>query len=240
MTPTPRRYGALAVAAPLLVAAGLVSGCDGGSSSPPASSAALHRLSVRAVLAERTVTSNSAPGTAITSTSSAAPAPVAAPSDPSDLAWLDPTVTAQLGAVRCQPVPASGAASGPVVAPAEDLTRPLVACSVDGATAYALGPAEVQGSDVSEATAVAPGAGSTSWSVMVELSASGAEAFGRMTRRLVLLPDARNQAALVLDGVVVTAPRIAEAITGGRLQISGGFGSAQAQSLADRIRSSVK
>lgn len=189
---------------------------------------------MRAVLAERPITSPPASdGAAL----SASPAPGSTPTDPSDLAWLDTTLVSQLRALQCRPAPAPDRATA---APAENLARPLAACSADGATAYALGPAEVNGPDIVEATAQAPDPGSTSWSVTLRVSASSAQTFHRMTQRLAALPDTRNQAALVLDGLVVTAPRIAEPITGDQLQISGNLDEAEATSLADRIRHSSR
>jgi preprotein translocase subunit SecD len=44
-----------------------------------------------------------------------------------------------------------------------------------------------------------------------------------------------NQAAIVINGVVVTAPGVNETITGGQLQITGPFSQEEAQALADSL-----
>ena len=53
---------------------------------------------------------------------------------------------------------------------------------------------------------------------------------------MVNLPSPQNQVAIVLDGVVVSAPRINEAILGGSAQITGSFSQLEAQDLANVLK----
>jgi preprotein translocase subunit SecD len=52
----------------------------------------------------------------------------------------------------------------------------------------------------------------------------------------VSLPEPQNRVAIVLDGTVVSDPRINEAITAGQAQISGGFTRESASGLASNLR----
>jgi preprotein translocase subunit SecD len=57
-----------------------------------------------------------------------------------------------------------------------------------------------------------------------------------MTTRLTSLPSPQNQAAIVLDGLVYSAPRINEAINTGTAQITGNFTQLEAQDLANVLK----
>lgn len=83
---------------------------------------------------------------------------------------------------------------------------------------YVLGPAELTGEIVRTARAVPP-AGAEGWTVNVDFTGDGADAFDEMAGRYV-----GKQVAIVLDGVVRSAPVIREARFGGTAVISGGEG----------------
>ena len=57
-----------------------------------------------------------------------------------------------------------------------------------------------------------------------------------MTSRVTKLASPQNQAAIVLDGLVISAPRINEAILTGSAQITGGFTQADATDLANVLK----
>jgi len=57
-----------------------------------------------------------------------------------------------------------------------------------------------------------------------------------MTTRLTGLPSPQNQAAIVLDGLVYSAPRINESINTGTAQITGSFSQADATDLANVLK----
>ena len=63
----------------------------------------------------------------------------------------------------------------------------------------------------------------TDWNVNLELKAHGADVFGKATKAVVNYKSPFNQIAVVLDGVVESAPVIQSAITDGNAQISGNF-----------------
>ena len=64
----------------------------------------------------------------------------------------------------------------------------------------------------------------------------GTKAFGALTQRVTSLASPQNQVAIVLDGVVVSAPRINEAIPSGNAQITGSFTQQDATDLANVLK----
>jgi preprotein translocase subunit SecD len=64
----------------------------------------------------------------------------------------------------------------------------------------------------------------------------GTKAFGALTNRVTTLASPLNQVAIVLDGLVVSAPRINEAIPSGNAQITGSFSQLEAQDLANVLK----
>ena len=103
----------------------------------------------------------------------------------------------------------------------------LITCDRELANRYLLGPADVVGTDIADATAAIP-QGTVAWQVNLEFTSSGAEAFFASTQRLAAQAPPQNQFAIVLDGLVVSAPRVNEPIPGGRAQITGQFTQAEA------------
>ena len=118
----------------------------------------------------------------------------------------------------------------------DDPTQPLVSCSRDGASKYILAPAEVEGNQVSKASAVLDNTNGNGWMVLLSFNGAGTTAFGKMTTRVTSLGSPQNQAAIVLDGLVVSAPRINEAINSGSAQITGNFTQTDATDLANKLK----
>ena len=112
----------------------------------------------------------------------------------------------------------------------------IVACSRDGGAKYILGPAEVLGRQVSEASAGIDQQGASAWFVSLTFDGDGTKAFGAQTARVTSLPSPQNQVAIVLDGLVVSAPSIREAIPSGQAQITGSFSQLEAQDLANVLK----
>jgi preprotein translocase subunit SecD len=112
----------------------------------------------------------------------------------------------------------------------------IVACSREGGAKYILGPAEVLGQQVSEASAGFDPQSGVSWFVSLTFDGEGTKAFGAITNRVTSLQSPQNQVAIVLDGLVVSAPRINEAIPSGNAQITGSFTQADAQDLANVLK----
>jgi preprotein translocase subunit SecD len=112
----------------------------------------------------------------------------------------------------------------------------IVACARTGTAKYILGPAEVLGQQVSKASAGIDQQGASAWFVSLTFDGEGTKAFGAQTARVTSLPSPQNQVAIVLDGLVVSAPSIREAIPSGEAQITGSFTQLEAQDLANVLK----
>ena len=112
----------------------------------------------------------------------------------------------------------------------------IVSCSRSSATKYILGPAEVVGRQVSKASAGLDSQSGNAWTVLLTFNNDGTKAFGALTQRVTSLAAPQNQVAIVLDGLVVSAPRITEAIPSGNAQITGSFTQTEATDLANVLK----
>jgi preprotein translocase subunit SecD len=117
----------------------------------------------------------------------------------------------------------------------------LGTCEQTGAVKYSLQPAFIQGTNVVNATAELP-QGGVGWVVNLEFDSEGASALASASTELSALPECGagqspcNAFAIVLDGVVVSAPRFNEAILGGQASIEGDFTAQEARDLANVLR----
>ena len=118
----------------------------------------------------------------------------------------------------------------------DDANLPIATCDRKGTTKYLLAPAQVIGRDIKSATAAIDQQGASGWYVSLDFTGEGATKFGNLTKSVVDLTSPQNQVAIVLDGVVVSAPRINEAILGGRAQITGNFTQIESQDLANVLK----
>ncbi|WP_136056785.1 protein translocase subunit SecD [Microbacterium sp. K24] len=157
--------------------------------------------------------------------------PTAEPTDASDLAWITPKLQAEFQAYDC-----ANPDNDPARAPKD---QPVIACSPDDAQKFLLGPAELDGTAITDATAGRdPKSGA--WLVQLTMSGEGGDAFGVVSTRLNqnridgLSP--RDQFAFVLDGDVLSAPRMNGVILDGRPSISGSFTQESATTLADQLK----
>ena len=112
----------------------------------------------------------------------------------------------------------------------------IVTCARNSATKYILGPAEVIGRQVSKASSGLDTQAGNVWTVLLTFDNEGTKAFGALTQRVTSLAAPQNQVAIVLDGVVVSAPRINEAIPSGNAQITGSFTQQDATDLANILK----
>ena len=159
-------------------------------------------------------------------------APATKPQNPSDPAWITADVSAAYTALDCHN-------PKDVEAIVDDPAKPMVTCSQDGQAKYILGPAEVFGSEVSNATSgqKQTQSGSTGeWEVLLDFNSAGATAFCNITSRIVSLPSPRNQSAIVLDNRVISSPVPQSALCAGNASITGSFTAASAKVLADQIK----
>ena len=160
-------------------------------------------------------------------------APTATPTDASDLNWVSLDLQKQFDALDC-------ASSFREPGQVDDPTIPLITCDVTGTQKFILGPVEVEGANISDATngtvQSSTGASTNTWAVNLDFDASGTQAFADVTQRLFPLTSPRNQFAITLDGFVITAPATQAVITGGSAQITGNFDKDSSKVLADQLK----
>jgi preprotein translocase subunit SecD len=118
----------------------------------------------------------------------------------------------------------------------DDPNQILIACDKDATGRFILAPAQVVGRDVKTAAASIDAQSTSGWFVSLDFTGDGAKKFGTLTQSVVNLPSPQNQVAIVLDGLVISAPRINEAILGGSAQITGSFTQLEAQDLANVLK----
>ena len=159
--------------------------------------------------------------------------PTATPTDASDPAWVTPEILDQFTKLDCSK-PES------VNAVVDDPTKPLVTCSEDKTAKYILGPVEVDGTDIADASAgyqtSQNGQPTNVVEVQLKFTGDGAKKFGDVTTRLVGLQGVRNQFAIVLDKQVISAPTTQAAITNGQASITGNFTIESARALANQLK----
>jgi preprotein translocase subunit SecD len=151
-------------------------------------------------------------------TTSAGPTPTAAPDAP--------PVTQEQAAATLATLTCDKSAPGTVDRP-DDY---VAACDKDGTVKYLLGPAILEGTDVTNATA-GTRTNTGAWVVNLTLNSSGSDAWATYTAANV-----GKQVGITLDGKVVSAPTINGAIPGGKTEISGNFNQTTATELANQLK----
>lgn len=195
------------------------------------------KLEFRPVLVASAPTTDSVGGdaTATPEPTDSAEAPIAtstaAPTDASDLNNVTPELQQKFTTFQCSDIDTT------TVAPAD---QPLITCEEDGSVKYILGPVEVSGEDISDASngqvTTQSGATTGEWAVNIVFNKKGTAAFADVTTRLNGLTGAQNQFAIVLDGKVISAPRTNAVITDGKPQITGSFDQETSKALADQLK----
>ena len=115
------------------------------------------------------------------------------------------------------------------------LDRATVGCDPTGQMKYLLGPAAIVGERVVRANSGVP-QGQIAHVVTLEFDEAGTSTFSQMTTAMVSKQAPANQFAVVLDGVVQSAPRVQSAITNGQAQITGNFTAESAAELANILK----
>jgi preprotein translocase subunit SecD len=151
------------------------------------------------------------------------------------LTWMtnpDPQSVAVYDAYSCP-------SKTPVV---DDPTIPIVTCSqqrdpqTHQYTKYLLSPALIEGTQISSATAIAPGSsqGQVQWAVGLQLKSEGANEQLKLSRAMA--GDQSRTFAIVLDGQVISSPYFESVIADGSSQITGNFTEQEAKSLATSLK----
>lgn len=171
---------------------------------------------------------------------SAEPTPTVSPTDASDLNWITPELQTAYDNFNC----ADLLTANTNVAPADE---PLITCEINGDLndglpdyKYILGPVEVSGERIADATnglvSNSQGISTNQWGVNIVFDAEGAQQFGEVTTRLFSLTGSQHQFAIVLDGLVISAPTTNAIITDGKPQITGSFTQETSKTLADQLK----
>ena len=153
--------------------------------------------------------------------------PTASPTDPSDPAYITPALQAQFLAYDCTNPP-----SNPAQAPAD---QPMITCGVGDQTKYILGPVELDGNDIADATN-GQEQNTGRWAVNHVFNDQGTQKFGEISQRLYGKQAPYNQFAFVLDGQVLSAPSMNGVILDGRPSITGSFTQESSKALADQLK----
>lgn len=161
-------------------------------------------------------------------------APATTPANASDTAWVTEQVLYDAYKLDCT------SADARLAAVTDDPAKPTVACEPDSGIKYILGPAEIEGTQITRASSSpavnSAGQATGGWAVKLEFNNAGAETFADFTGRLLTLPSPRNLFAIVLDGQVISAASPSERIAGGSAQITGSFSADEASSLANQLK----
>ncbi len=198
------------------------------------------KLDFRAVILTGSPSSATAAPTATPSdgsTPSPAPTlnsvPTAKPTDGSDPSWVTPALQDKFTNFACS----SLSSVDTNLAPAK---KPVITCDDAGTATYLLGPIEVAGETISDATAStvtsSQGVSTGRWAVNLVFNAQGTADFAKISTRIVPLATPRNQFAIVLDGKVISAPVMQAVIADGKAQITGNFTQTTATTLADQLK----
>lgn len=111
----------------------------------------------------------------------------------------------------------------------------LITCDREQTTKFLLYPAIIDGKMLTNASAGIP-QGGVNWIVQLSLNGEGAGIFEKVTGNLAQKQEPQNTFAIVLDGAVVTYPRLTNAIPGGQAQIEGNFTQQSANDLANVLK----
>ncbi|MDF3288900.1 protein translocase subunit SecD [Streptomyces silvisoli] len=203
-------------------------GKNGASAKPSTSPSPSSTTQGRAVTDAVKAAGSSSPKATPSATPSTNPSAASTPPPTSGAAGVPPAVQKQFNALDCSK-PTQMANAGLGAQP----TDTTVACSQDGKTKYILGPAQVDGKQVSGAKSVYDTQSGEGWIVTLEFSSAGGKKFADVTGQLAKQQPPNNQFAIVLDNQVVSAPSVSSAITGGSAQIYGNFTQQSSEDLAN-------
>lgn len=116
----------------------------------------------------------------------------------------------------------------------------IATCGSDGGVKFLLAPVEVRGSSIKSARAGletnSQGQQINRWAVFTEFNDEGAENLKTLTNRITPLQAPFNQFAIVLDGLVLSAPRSQSAIPDGRSMITGDYTAETSKELANKLK----
>ena len=113
--------------------------------------------------------------------------------------------------------------------------QPFITCDEDGTQKFLLAPVLLRGEQLTTASAGVP-QGEVSWIVQLQFDDEGGRTFAEATTALAAKSEPQNSFAVVLDGRVMTYPRVNEPILNGGAQITGSFTQESATKLANVLK----
>lgn len=126
------------------------------------------------------------------------------------------------------------------VAAAAPDSKPTVMCSKEGDEKLLLGPVEIKGSQLTDASSGLDtnqqGNQTGEVAVNLSLNGSGKTALANVTRRVAPMEAPRNRFAIVVDGQSISAPTVQTPLTDGQAKITGGFTESSGKLLADSLK----
>ncbi len=166
------------------------------------------------------------PSTSPSPTASPTPSPTGAPT-----VTITPELQAEYDKLDCtKPLE-------PGQRPADVAAEPMVTCQRESEEKFILAPVAVEGARINGAeAAIDPTNALAGWVVNLRFDGEGTTQFGTTTADLVDNPSPTNAFAIVLDGVVVSAPVVQSAILDGNAQITGDFTQQEATDLANVLK----
>lgn len=215
------------------------------------------RLATTAPTGTATTTAPKPSGTATTpAPTTTTPAPPAVPTDKEQIAAITPVVSQALVGLKWDKAKADAAAAkvakeyvalncqleGAVDKVTDREAEPMATCGEDRITKYVLGPVEISGAEIADATSGYQLGQNGQPTSIVEVALSfkdaGKAKFAAVTKRLVGLQGQTplDQFAVVLDKVVITAPQARAVISDGRASITGSFTIDSAKQLAGQLK----
>ncbi|GAA2090787.1 MULTISPECIES: protein translocase subunit SecD [Brevibacterium] len=148
--------------------------------------------------------------------------------------WQSADLMEQFAALDCtDPANRTGGDSG-------DPDGFMVSCQQDGAAKYILGPLELDGSHVADAgfgfSSTSQGQQTNQVAVNLSFDSEGTQVFADMTRAITGQQQPYNQFAMVLDGLVISAPTSNAVIADGKAEITGDFTLESAETMANQLK----
>lgn len=158
------------------------------------------------------------------------------PQNNSDLNWITPELAAEFANYECQRDISLEQRQ------AQEPDEPLITCDPERGEKFLLGPVDVDGEHIDDASWGAeqtPGGQSSGfYQVTVHFDSTGTEEFRESSTRLYGFGqnEAQNRFGIVLDGHVVVAPSMNAPITDGNASITGDYSEEEAEQLAEQLR----
>ncbi len=166
------------------------------------------------------------------------PNPSQEPQNGSDENWITAELWREFEATDCTSTDREDAKE-------QNPDKAVVACAADGSEKYILGPVELSGNDIDDASysqvTNSTGVSTGQWGVNISFTDSAKETFKEITTRLYAIygqnqNDSRARFAIMLDGDVLSSPAAQAVITDGRPQITGNFDEETAKSLSEQLK----